>query len=367
MKSLIKPTIKHFYYLLLLFLEASILVLLVALIYNMISMPRLKTTFYLPHSDVKTIMKTLNEHGYPTHKIDKYVLKHINTLPKKGWYTLDGEAEGRFAFFNHLYSKRAKTIEIELFAGETSTELTRRLANDLDLNQTLLLKRYKNLTIFKEGDLLAGRYIISRHIDENTTMNYLFKVSDAKLTTLTNHYLGARPTKRELQKLLTIASVIQKESHTPKEMPLIASVIYNRLKKNMRLQMDGTLNYGVYAHTIITSERIKTDNSLYNTYKHKGLPPTPLSTVSIEALESACRPKKTNYLFFMLNTNGTHTFTTTYNEHLKKVHTFKTELRKTKNAKKMLDTNISWKSNTHSIQTPNEVIKIIETNLTPSE
>jgi len=116
-------------------------------------------------------------------------------------------------------------------------------------------------------------------------------------------------------------------------MPLISSVIYNRLEKGMRLQMDGTLNYGKYAHTIVSPERIKNDESDYNTYKHKGLPPHPLSTVTIDALKASMRPKKTDYLFFMLNKDGSHNFAATYEKHLANIKAFRI-YQKEKNAKK---------------------------------
>ena len=102
-------------------------------------------------------------------------------------------------------------------------------------------------------------------------------------------------------------------------MPKISSVIYNRLKKDMPLQMDGTLNYGEYSHTKVTPKRIKEDKSPFNTYLNRGLPPYPVSSVSIEAIKSAIHPAKTDFLFFVKNKNGTHSFSKTYKEHLKNI------------------------------------------------
>ena len=104
---------------------------------------------------------------------------------------------------------------------------------------------------------------------------------------------------------------------------MIASVIYNRLHKKMKLQMDSTLNYGTYSHCVVTPERIKCDTSLYNTYKYKGLPPAPLGTISMEALRAAMFPAKSNYLFFMLTPTGKHTFSETYQEHLAALKLFR--------------------------------------------
>jgi len=107
----------------------------------------------------------------------------------------------------------------------------------------------------------------------------------------------------------------------------------------MRLQMDGTLNYGDYAHTIVTPERIKTDKSYYNTYKHKGLPPAPLSTVSLDALEAAYGPKDSDYFFFMLTKNGSHIFAHDYDTHLKNVREFRKSMKENNitNDKNMTD------------------------------
>lgn len=94
--------------------------------------------------------------------------------------------------------------------------------------------------------------------------------------------------------------------------------------------MDSTLNYGKYSHTVITPERIKEEKSLFNTYKYKGLPPHALGTMSIDALKAASKSQKGDYLYFMLNKEGKHDFTQTYEEHLKNVKAFKDYLKEKK-------------------------------------
>ena len=83
----------------------------------------------------------------------------------------------------------------------------------------------------------------------------------------------------------------------------------------MPLQMDGTLNYGKYSHIKITPERIQNDHSRFNTYKHKGLPPSPIGAVSLNAIKAAIKPTKTHYLYFMKNSQGEHDFASTFKEH----------------------------------------------------
>ena len=103
-------------------------------------------------------------------------------------------------------------------------------------------------------------------------------------------------------------------------MPLVSAVIFNRLKLKMPLQMDGSLNYGAYSHTKITPQRIRTDPTPFNTYRNKGIPPYPVGSASIEAIRAAVNPADVDYLYFVRNKNGVHTFSTTYKEHLDNIH-----------------------------------------------
>ncbi|SFV71823.1 FIG004453: protein YceG like [hydrothermal vent metagenome] len=229
-----------------------------------------------------------------------------------------------------LSSFHTKAIRIKIFAGENTEELTKRLANDLKLKQTKLLEAYKALRRHIEGDILSGFYFVSSTANEESIIHAIFAMSDKRLKAFTQRHCQAVPNVLEFKVLLTIASIIQKESNDPKEMPLISSVIENRLNKGMKLQMDSTLNYAKYSHKIITSSRIKNDESYYNTYKYKGIPPSPLCTVSIDALKSALYPRKTNYLYFMLNKKGKHDFSATYAKHKKNIRAFKEKVSPTK-------------------------------------
>jgi UPF0755 protein len=141
-----------------------------------------------------------------------------------------------------------------------------------------------------------------------------------KHRTIAQKELGHFDEKKWFGKYITIASIIQKEAANEKEMPLISAVIYNRLKRKMKLQMDGTLNYGKYSHIKVTPRRIREDNSSYNTYKIAALPPWPVCTVSIAAIKAAIHPAKTDFLYFVKGKDGKHHFSKTYKEHIKAIH-----------------------------------------------
>ena len=319
MKKILSDLYRNF----VLYFELYILLLLIPLTYNFIPINDGTKTFYIHSSNIDDVIKTLKTNGYEVTWMDKLMLK-LRKTPEVGWYSVEPSEQGRFLFFQHLYQQKTdELMDVVVYAGETKEELTARLANDMKLDQEKLLNTYHSLARFKESDILAQRYTLARKADENTTMRYIFYRSREKLNQFVQEYFTETPKMMELKMVHIIASIIQKESNSIEEMPLISSVIHNRLEKNMRLQMDGTLNYGPYAHTIVTPERIKSDESAYNTYKHKGLPPHPLSTVTLDALKASVKPTKSNYIFFMLNENGTHNFTVTYDEHLDNIRAFR--------------------------------------------
>jgi len=279
-------------------------------------------TFYFPSSNGDDIVHVLEKNGYTVRWPDLLLL-HYSTAPTQGWYSVSCDACTRVDFFTTLHEKKTETMDVVVYAGETAEELTERLANDMKLDQKKLLAYYHRHTVFNEGDIFAGQYTLARNADENTSMAHLLETSREKLVAYALEHFKEVPKIAELKALLTMASIIQKESNSVKEMPHISAVIYNRLEKGMKLQMDSTLNYGAYSHTIVTPERIKTDTSYYNTYKHKGLPLQPLSAVTLEALYAAKYPAKGDYLFFMLSPKGGHSFAATYAEHLENLKLFR--------------------------------------------
>lgn len=130
--------------------------------------------------------------------------------------------------------------------------------------------------------------------------------------------VGSRPGWTRHQ-IVTLGSIIEKETGAGFERPQISSVFHNRLKKKMRLQTDPTVIYarllrtGQYRLSISRGD-LQTDHP-YNTYKRKGLPPGPISNPGIEALKAAVRPADTDYLYFVSKNDGTHVFSKNYKDH----------------------------------------------------
>jgi UPF0755 protein len=131
--------------------------------------------------------------------------------------------------------------------------------------------------------------------------------------------------------IVTLASIIEKETGAPEERPLISSIFHNRLLKGMMLQTDPTIIYGLAEASGKTVYKISKQDILrpskYNTYVIKGLPPGPIGNPGREALLAAIEPAQSKYLFFVSQNNGTHVFSEDYAAHSKAVQKFQLNAR----------------------------------------
>lgn len=120
--------------------------------------------------------------------------------------------------------------------------------------------------------------------------------------------------------VVTLASIVEKETAAPSERARIAAVFLNRLEKGMRLETDPTVIYGIEDFDGNLRRKHLTDKSNpYNTYQHFGLPPGPIASPGLAALRSVVNPEETDYLYFVSRNDGTHEFSRTYAEHAKAV------------------------------------------------
>lgn len=132
---------------------------------------------------------------------------------------------------------------------------------------------------------------------------------------------------KDLQRLLTVASMVQLEVRMDPERPLVAGVIENRLRIHMPLQIDACLLYGIQKWRTLTLADYSTIDSPYNVYKHTGLPPGPICSPSYANVKAALHPATHNYLYYVARGDGYHYFASDYNQHL-------ANIRKRKNALK---------------------------------
>ncbi len=118
-----------------------------------------------------------------------------------------------------------------------------------------------------------------------------------------------------IPQVVTLASLVEREAKVDSERPLMAGVYYNRLRRGMPLQVDATIEYTFPHHkTTITYADLASD-SPYNTYKHAGLPPTPIANPGRPSLDAAFHPKASDYLYYVYMGNGRSAFARTLAEH----------------------------------------------------
>jgi len=130
----------------------------------------------------------------------------------------------------------------------------------------------------------------------------------------------AREQKLSMLEVVTLASIVEKETAAPQERPLIASVFRNRLKRGMRLETDPTVIYGIPDFDGNLRRRdLENAANPYNTYQISGLPPGPIANPGSDALRAVVDPAESDYLFFVSRNDGTHVFSKTYAEHVRAV------------------------------------------------
>ena len=222
-----------------------------------------------------------------------------------------------------IINYREKPIKVVIYEGMDSFEIAEALDKLGIAKQSELLK----LVFDTEGKPLEG-YLFP------DTYYFIPDTPAEKIieSMVSNFYRKALPVLKKSHILspyetLIVASLIQKETYLPQEMPLIASVIYNRLKRRMPLQIDPTVIYAykVKEHKnlffIPKPKHLKIE-SPYNTYRVVGLPPTPICNPGLDAIRAAVYPAKTDYLYFVSKRDGSHYFSKTLREHINAIRRF---------------------------------------------
>lgn len=133
---------------------------------------------------------------------------------------------------------------------------------------------------------------------------------------------------KDLRRAVIVASLVQMEVARDSERPIVAGVIENRLRLKMPLQIDAAVLYGMGTWKALTRADIQSANSVYNTYKHSGLPPGPICSPSADSVAAALKPAKHDYLYYVAMPEGYHLFSATYSQHLANIRKRKEALSK---------------------------------------
>lgn len=167
-----------------------------------------------------------------------------------------------------------------------------------------------------EGYLFPKTYRIKEGSTASDVIEMMLDQFDKEIATV--DLARAEQRGLTLGELVTIASMIEREAQLAKERPLVSSVIFNRLEKGMRLEIDATIEYILPGNRFRLENRHLKIDSPYNTYMYKGIPPGPIANPGIESLRAAVEPADTDYIYYVLTgKDGSHTFATNFDEFLK--------------------------------------------------
>jgi len=240
-----------------------------------------------------------------------------------GEYELQaGDTPG--SLLDTLVDGRVKLYSITIVEGWTVSELLDALAKHPAVRRTLELNSPDDLSTVldlghphPEGLFFPDTYHFPRGTSD---VELLLQAHELLMTRLNEAWQGREP-RIVLAKPydgLILASIIERETALDQERPMIAGVFIRRLEQNMRLQTDPTVIYGLGKsfNGNLTRRHLKADTP-YNTYVHKGLPPTPIALPGEHSLQAMAHPDEGDALYFVATgrSDGSHTFTATLEEH----------------------------------------------------
>jgi peptidoglycan lytic transglycosylase G len=172
-----------------------------------------------------------------------------------------------------------------------------------------------------EGYLFPETYHFSRNTSER-------KIIQKMLNTFKEQVAApemmdrAKALNLSFHQIVTLASLIEKETGVDEERKIISSVFHNRLKKNMRLQTDPTVIYAISNFDGNIRKKDLSIDSPYNTYKYGGLPPGPIASPGLQSILAALAPNKTDYLYFVSRKDGSHQFSSNLIDHNRAVRKY---------------------------------------------
>lgn len=204
-------------------------------------------------------------------------------------------------------------VRVTLPEGWLSDQIAERLeaVNITNAHDFLKIVKERNL----EGFLFPSTYFFEPEIPAETVVDALYATFERVWR---ENFAGLTPPQNMAQKqIITLASIIERETTTPEEKPVISGIFLNRLKQGWKLEADPTVQYALGGwKSRITYQDLKID-SPYNTYQRYGLPPGPISNPGIDSIRAVFEPTPTDYMYFVAKGDGTHAFFATLKEHNK--------------------------------------------------
>ena len=162
-----------------------------------------------------------------------------------------------------------------------------------------------------EGYLFPDTYVLSKGMGARQILDLMIN----RFWQVFNSLVQGKELPMSIREIVTLASIVEKETGLAEERPVIASVFLNRLKKRMRLESDPTVIYDLKDFDGNLTKKHLQNPSPYNTYRHRGLPPGPIANPGRASLDAVLNPAQSDYLYFVSKNDGSHFFSSTLKEH----------------------------------------------------
>lgn len=242
---------------------------------------------------------------------------------KAGTYDLRRNA-GWSQALDALVAGRVVTVAVTIPEGWTITQIAERLAPVVGVSPDSLAAQLLDPTLAGslgapgpnlEGYLYPETYRFAQGVSVRTVAAELLKRYQEVWTPERRAALDS--ISMDEREIVTLASIVQAEARWEDEMPLISAVFHNRLRRPMRLQADPTVQYALDSHQtrLLFTHIDSVADDPYNTYTHDGLPPGPIGSPGLAAIDAALHPASVPYLYFVAREDGHHEFSRTLREH----------------------------------------------------
>ena len=263
----------------------------------------------------------------------KVITRGLASKIPTGRFLIDGKISDAL-LIDLIFNKGPIKLKLTIPEGSQSKNLFKDintlLNTDYDFNKyfnsTEILEQYKVDASSLEGYLYPNTYYLYHDSSPEEIIDILlsefWKKFDENLQDRANQ-LGF-----SVHEVVTLASIIEGEAMLDSERSTISSVYHNRLKINMKLQADPTIQYIIPGPPKTLSNRDLRIKSDYNTYQNYGLPPGPINNPGIASIKAALYPEDTNFLFFVAQGDGSHAFTTNEKDHEEAKRIYKINKRK---------------------------------------
>lgn len=247
-------------------------------------------------------------------------LRHVEASVKAGEYRFPAH-QSSDEVLHRLVQGEQFAVWVTLPEGYTAREIAKTLAEhglaSADAYDAVFLHRGVTLgdakTTTMEGCLFPSTYLIPTDDGPEATAQIL--VDQFRRELPADAEARARALGRTVPEVVTVASLVEREGKVDDDRPLIASVIYNRLRRGMPLEIDAAIEYVFPEHHDVITKRDLEIDSPYNTYRHTGLPPTPIANPGKASLDAAFRPAASGYLYYVAKPDGHSAFAKTLLEH----------------------------------------------------